>query len=42
MIVKELDELVYEDRFSQSGYEAEKQLAYYLKHKFHADENILN
>lgn len=41
MIVKELDELVYEDRFSQAGYEAEKQLAYYLKHKFHADENIL-
>lgn len=40
MIVKELDEPVYHDKFSQAGYEAEKQIAHYLKHKFHADKNV--
>lgn len=40
MIVKELDEIVCEDKFSQSGHDAEKQIARYLKHKFHADNNI--
>lgn len=40
MIVKELDDLIYEDKYSQSGYDAEKQMAYYLKHKFYTNKNI--
>jgi transcription elongation factor Elf1 len=38
VIVKQLDEPVYMDRCSKAGYEAEKQMAYYLRHHY-ADSN---
>lgn len=40
MIVKQLDKLVSEDKYSKAGYEAEKQMAYYLKHQYSDSDKI--
>ena len=40
MIVKQLDKLVSEDKYSKAGYEAEKQMAFYLKHQYSDSDKI--
>lgn len=40
MIAKELEPLVYEDKFRQAGHEAERQMAFYLKRAFAEDQVI--
>ena len=40
MIVKQLDKLVSEDKYSKAGYKAEEQMAYYLKHQYSDSDKI--
>ncbi len=41
MIIKELEQLEFSDRFEQAGYRAESQLAFYLKREFKDDPQFL-
>ena len=40
MIVKQLDKPISDDKYSQVGHEAEKQMAYYLKHQYSDSDDI--
>ena len=40
MIIKQLDQPINTDKFAVAGYEAEKQMAYYLKHGYSDSENV--
>lgn len=40
MIIKELDPINLDDKYSKAGHEAEKQMAYYLKHKYFDSKTI--
>lgn len=41
MILKDVDELATLDKYQKAGLSAEKQMAFYLKRAFGAEENIL-
>ena len=40
MIIKQPDKVISDDKFSKAGYEAEKQMAFYLHRAFADEEHI--